>query len=66
MNQIEFGKKCRSLNKKYFEFFGETPSPSDFNQPYRVYLNALEKAVNERVKLERILAVKLVPKGMKS
>lgn len=66
MNQIEFGKRCRPLNKKYFEMFGEVPSPSDFNQPYEQYLAALEKAVTEQTRLERILSVKSIPSRAKS
>lgn len=66
MNQVEFGKKCRPLNKKYFELFGEVPSPSDFNQPYEVYLAAMERAVSEQVKLERVLSAKTVPDRAKS
>lgn len=66
MNQVEFGKKCRPLNRKYFEIFGEVPSPSDYNRPYGIYLEALERAVREKVKLERILEAYPCSQGMKS
>ena len=48
MNQVEFGKKCRELNKKYHVMFGEVPSPSDYTASYEEYLAAMCKAVDEK------------------
>ena len=66
MNQIEFGKKCRELNKQYKELFGEIPSPSDYNQPYEKYIVAMEKAIADNVKLEKVLAKNQPIPGSKS
>lgn len=66
MNQIEFGKKCRELNKQYKELFGEIPSPSDYNQPYEKYIAAMEKAISEKVKLDKVLAKNTLITGSKS
>ncbi|NSE52916.1 hypothetical protein G4313_07750 [Coprococcus eutactus] len=58
MNQVEFGKKCRELNKKYHVMFGEVPSPSDYTASYEEYLAAMCKAVDEKKHLYDIIPLK--------
>jgi len=58
MNQIEFGKRCRELNKIYHSIFGTIPSSSDYMAPREKYLEALQKAIDEKIPLENILEKK--------
>ena len=55
MNNIEFGKKCQPLNKKYFEFFNYIPTPTDYVASREEYLVALQKAVDDKVEISTLL-----------
>ena len=58
MNQVEFGKKCRELNKKYREMFGNVQSPSDYSVSYEEYLDAMCKALDKKKQLYEIIPLK--------
>lgn len=55
MNNIEFGKKCQPLNKKYYELFKYIPTPSDYIATRDEYLVALQSAVDNEVEISTIL-----------
>ena len=55
MNNIEFGKKCQQLNKKYYELFKYIPTPSDYIATRDEYLVALQSAVDNEVEISTIL-----------
>lgn len=55
MNNIEFGKKCQPLNKKYYELFKYIPTPSDYIATREEYLVALQSAVDNEVEISTIL-----------
>ena len=55
MNNIEFGKKCQPLNKKYFELFKYIPTPTDYVATREEYLVALQSSVDNRVEISTLL-----------
>lgn len=55
MNNIEFGKKCQPLNKKYFELFKYIPTPTDYMASREEYIIALQYAVDNKVEISTIL-----------
>ena len=55
MNNIEFGKKCQPLNKKYYALFGYIPTPSDYVATREEYANALQSAVDSKVEIFTLL-----------
>lgn len=55
MNNIEFGKKCQPLNKKYFEIFKYIPTPSDYVANREEYVLALQTSVENKVEISTIL-----------
>lgn len=55
MNNIEFGKKCQPLNKKYYELFKYIPTPSNYIATREEYLVALQSAVDNEVEIYTIL-----------
>lgn len=55
MNNIEFGKKCQPLNKKYFELFEYIPTPTDYIATRDEYIIALQSAVDNKVEISTIL-----------
>ena len=55
MNNIEFGKKCQPLNKKYFEIFKYIPTPTDYIATREEYIVALQTAVDNKVEISTIL-----------
>lgn len=55
MNNIEFGKKCQPLNKKYYGLFKYIPTPSDYIATRDEYLVALQSAVDNEVEISTIL-----------
>ena len=55
MNNIEFGKKCQPLNKKYFELFEYVPTPTDYIATREEYIIALQSAIDDKVEISTIL-----------
>lgn len=55
MNNIEFGKKCQPLNKKYFELFKYVPTPTDYIATREEYIIALQSAIDDKVEISTIL-----------
>ena len=55
MNRIEFAKACQPLNKKYYELFGDIPIAIQYVATKEEYLIALQKAVDNKVKIETYL-----------
>lgn len=62
MNHIEFAKKCQPLNKKYYELYGDIPIVIHYVATKEEYLIALQKAVNNKVKIETYLKKLKQPK----
>lgn len=62
MTSIEFGKKCKELNKQYKELFGYVPCPADYvvSVSQDEYFVALKMAVKEKRELEQY--IKKLPK----
>lgn len=55
MDIFEFGDRCKPLNKAYKELFGYIPNQFDFNCSREEYLNALEKSVLDKKRIEYYL-----------
>ncbi len=45
MTSVEFGKKCRELNRKYREIFNEVPCWDDYVCTQEEFINALNKSI---------------------
>ena len=55
MNNVEFGKRCQPLNKRYFEIFKYIPTPTDYIATREEYIVALQTAVDNKVEISTIL-----------
>jgi len=61
MNSIEFGLTCKPYNIRYRDLFGEIPSYDDFACTQEEYLEALQKAIADKIKIDGILKRRAVP-----
>jgi hypothetical protein len=61
MTSIEFGKKCRPFNQKYYELFGEVPCPADYACSQDEFFEALNNAIKDSNQIEIYLKKKTVP-----
>ena len=61
MNSIEFGLTCKPYNIKYRDLFGEVPSYSDYACTQEEYLEALQKSVAEKLRIDAFLKRRATP-----
>lgn len=61
MNEIEFNKSIRELNKQYRTLFGSIPCIQNFSCTRENYIAALRKAVEDKVKIETLLNKAMAP-----
>lgn len=61
MNEIEFNKSIRNLNKLYRALFGSIPCIQNFSCSRESYINALRKSVEDKVRIETLLSKAISP-----
>ena len=66
MNEIQFNKSIRDLNKRYFEIFNTIPKIQDYSCSREEYVEALTKSVEERKEIETFLKYIKLPKDGKT
>jgi len=65
MNEIQFNKSIRELNKKYCALFNTIPCIQDYSCSREEYVNALTKAIDEKKEIGEFLKATKQPDDSK-
>ena len=61
MNSFEFGMTCKPFNIAYRELFNEIPVYDNYACTQEEYLEALEKAIADEVRIDKLLIKRSIP-----